>query len=299
MSDLSPRTRALLDAARAAGGSTPGDRARVFAAVAARTGLAGAAATTATAVTAALTTASPAEASPGAASPAVAEATKGATAAAFSGAKLAVLVALVSGFGVVAALHSRTLPPPLAAAAMAGAARGSMGSQRANTPPDSPTASATATSAAVPPAPAPVLSVSPSDRAAEPALTHTVAPVAARSRPIPPPVRASTAAALGTLSPPDIAGSSSALGDELALVRGARAAMRAGDHPAALALLDQHAARFPAGMLREERDANRAIALCRLERRADAARAATDFFARYPYSPYADRVRLQCTVERP
>jgi hypothetical protein len=69
---------------------------------------------------------------------------------------------------------------------------------------------------------------------------------------------------------------------DVALVRSAYQALRAGDATRSLALLDEHARRFPASALAEERDATRVLALCDLGRR-DQARAAYDRYARtYP-----------------
>jgi hypothetical protein len=90
-----------------------------------------------------------------------------------------------------------------------------------------------------------------------------------------------------------------ALGDELALLRGAQDALRAHDGVTALGLLEQHAARFPQGMLREERLATQVLALCTLERLAEARAAAQVFLGSYPHSPHARRVRASCVGQNP
>jgi hypothetical protein len=52
------------------------------------------------------------------------------------------------------------------------------------------------------------------------------------------------------------------LAAELALLRTAQRARRAGDLPAALAALDEHATQFPEGVLANERDVTRAAVVC-------------------------------------
>ncbi|UJR81716.1 hypothetical protein [Sandaracinus amylolyticus] len=81
---------------------------------------------------------------------------------------------------------------------------------------------------------------------------------------------------------------------ETALLRDAHRALRAHDATRALALLDDHAARFPQGTLREERLATRVLALCEAGR-TDAARTETArFLAAHPRSMHAARVRAAC-----
>jgi hypothetical protein len=77
-------------------------------------------------------------------------------------------------------------------------------------------------------------------------------------------------------------------------VREADQAVRAHDGATALARLDEHARRFPRGLLGEEREAERVLALCELGRVAEARRAAAAFLAESPRSPLADRVRTSC-----
>ncbi len=71
----------------------------------------------------------------------------------------------------------------------------------------------------------------------------------------------------------------------------ARAAMRRGDAPGALTLLDQVRARFPGGVLVQEREALAIEALARSGRRGDAAARAAAFLKAYPTSMFADRVQ--------
>ncbi|WP_437730555.1 hypothetical protein [Sorangium sp. So ce1335] len=87
----------------------------------------------------------------------------------------------------------------------------------------------------------------------------------------------------------------STLPGELALLRGAQGALRAGDAGRALALLEEHAAEFREGALRDERRAARVFALCALGR-IDASRAeAARFLRDAPRSPLAERVRAACS----
>ena len=92
-------------------------------------------------------------------------------------------------------------------------------------------------------------------------------------------------------TPPD-------LGQELALLREAQVAARSGDAPRALALLEEHARKFPKGALREERTAAHIAALCDLRRVDDAREEAERFLAESPRSPYAGRVRDSCAGGR-
>jgi hypothetical protein len=84
----------------------------------------------------------------------------------------------------------------------------------------------------------------------------------------------------------------STLGAETALLRDADRALRAGDTATALARLDEHAARFPKGVLAPERSAERLIVLCQLGV-ADP-RAVAQFLAARSGSPLAARVRRAC-----
>ncbi len=84
------------------------------------------------------------------------------------------------------------------------------------------------------------------------------------------------------------------LAEELALLREAQLASRAGSLSRALELLNEHAARFPAGDLREERLVARINVLCSLGRIDDAREEAERFLAQAPQTPYASRVRASC-----
>lgn len=63
-----------------------------------------------------------------------------------------------------------------------------------------------------------------------------------------------------------------------------------------MATLDEHAARFPRGALRDEREAARVLALCADGRTAEARAAASAFVAASPRSPLASQVRAACAT---
>lgn len=86
----------------------------------------------------------------------------------------------------------------------------------------------------------------------------------------------------------------SSLADETALLVDANGALRSHDPTRALAMLDEHAARFPNGALSEERDATRIIALCEAGRTTQAKNEATRFLTARPKSPSVSRVRASC-----
>jgi hypothetical protein len=82
--------------------------------------------------------------------------------------------------------------------------------------------------------------------------------------------------------------------EEVELMGRARAALGGGDASRALALLEEHAKRFPKGALGPERDVSRIMALCALGRVEQAKKHATTFLRRHPSSALADRVRRTC-----
>jgi len=118
-----------------------------------------------------------------------------------------------------------------------------------------PTARTRPQPSATPAAVAPVLTAH-APVAASPSSTPATAAVQPASRAAPP---------TKTVEPTD------ALAEELALVDAARNALAGDRIAAALAVLDEHDARFPSGELRHEADATRVRALCRI----DPARAAS------------------------
>lgn len=86
----------------------------------------------------------------------------------------------------------------------------------------------------------------------------------------------------------------SGLAAEVALLRRAQGAIRAGDPDGALRHLAAHARRFPSGMMTEEREAARVVALCDAGRNDEARGVARRFLRERPGSPLAARVRAAC-----
>jgi hypothetical protein len=94
-------------------------------------------------------------------------------------------------------------------------------------------------------------------------------------------------------TPPPSLAQTSSLGAETALLREAQAALRKRDAGGALAAIERHAASFPRGILAQERDALRAIALCTLHDPRAAATRRT-FLRDWPASSLSPRVRQAC-----
>jgi hypothetical protein len=86
----------------------------------------------------------------------------------------------------------------------------------------------------------------------------------------------------------------STLADENRLLARARAALIDAEPERALARLDEQARRFPDGVLSEERQALRAVALCEAGRDADGDAAANAFLREHPQAALAQRVRSAC-----
>lgn len=80
---------------------------------------------------------------------------------------------------------------------------------------------------------------------------------------------------------------------EARLLEQADADLRRGDPNGALLRLAEHAAKYPSGALREERQGIRAIALCRAGKE-EGKSAAERFLARSPSSSLASRIRAAC-----
>jgi hypothetical protein len=83
---------------------------------------------------------------------------------------------------------------------------------------------------------------------------------------------------------------------EVAMLREARQALREGRAARALALLDEHARRFPHGVLAEDCAAERVFALCALGSVDQARAEGLRFLAGHALSPHADAVRASCGV---
>ena len=78
---------------------------------------------------------------------------------------------------------------------------------------------------------------------------------------------------------------------EVSLLGRAQQAL-ASDPNAALALTDEHARHYPAGVLRQEREFIAIQALHRLGRRSEAAARADEFLSRFPDSAHHRRIDL-------
>lgn len=84
------------------------------------------------------------------------------------------------------------------------------------------------------------------------------------------------------------------LAQEAEALAQAQAAIQGGRADEALSLLAGYAKRFPAGVLREEHDALRALALCASERTREGRAAAQVFLREHGSSALAERVRKGC-----
>ena len=78
------------------------------------------------------------------------------------------------------------------------------------------------------------------------------------------------------------------------MIRSATSALRDADGRAALRLLEQHAEIYPEGMLKEERQGLRVLALCALGQTDQALRERARFLSAAPQSPLAGRVQAAC-----
>jgi hypothetical protein len=131
--------------------------------------------------------------------------------------------------------------------------------------------------------------------APSPALTDSALPEVAlppaepaeKRRPMPP----------SPAMPARARGATASVEAEMGLIGEARDALRSGAGARALLLLDEHAHRYPAGALGEERDAMRIAALCALGRVAESRAAASQFLRAFPESPHAARVRASCASD--
>jgi hypothetical protein len=142
---------------------------------------------------------------------------------------------------------------------------------------------------------APMVPAATTTAAQEPSDPPTIAVTDLPSAPPSGPTRA--AARVHTASPAAPPGEEQAVSEELSILLRAQTAMRAGSPEAALAALDEHARRFPAGALAEERSSERVFALCALGRTADARVEAAHFLSAFSKSPSAARVSVSCGAE--
>jgi hypothetical protein len=190
--------------------------------------------------------------------------------------------ALQRGDATIVRLSWRRVPATLAAALVLGAAALSLAAFRARHAEEAPPPSAIrapspapkqATAASTPPSEA-----APMAEAPAPGIEAT--PSAVVDAPVPP---SKDDKAASHRRPSDV----DAYAAELGLLQQARAAVAAGRFSAALDSIAEHERRFPAGRLREERDALRVKSLAGLGRGEDARAAAERFRGRYPRSVLA------------
>jgi hypothetical protein len=99
----------------------------------------------------------------------------------------------------------------------------------------------------------------------------------------------------GSAAPPS---AQNTLAAEMALLRASQSAVLGGDPARALARLDDLAARYPDGQLREERMAARVLALCAAGRTEEARAEAERLFRAAPRSLHAERVRSSCAFSK-
>jgi hypothetical protein len=85
---------------------------------------------------------------------------------------------------------------------------------------------------------------------------------------------------------------------EVQLLEIADADLRRGDTSGALAALAEHAAKYPTGALRQERDGMNVVALCKAGRQAEGRAAAEKFLSRGSKSALASRIRAACGMSR-
>jgi hypothetical protein len=83
---------------------------------------------------------------------------------------------------------------------------------------------------------------------------------------------------------------------EMQLLNEAQTANQSGDSRRALTLLHEYAVRFPAGRLADVRAVARLVALCNLGQVSRARQEADRFQARYPNSPFNERVKGICAT---
>jgi RNA polymerase sigma-70 factor, ECF subfamily len=149
-----------------------------------------------------------------------------------------------------------------------------------------PAAASVVTAASAPPVPEPV-------RAPVAAMTleaPRAAPIAS-AVPVQRPVAARSLAPAPTTAPADT------LVEETRLIGEARRALAKGDAREALALLDEHATKYPKGTMTVDARALRVRSLCAIGRTDDARAAATALADEYPSSPSAVGVRDACATQ--
>jgi len=134
------------------------------------------------------------------------------------------------------------------------------------------------------------------DRGSEPAAKAVVSPPELSVEPKRPDARGASATPVAATESVKSAQVDDPLAEETALVARAQSALASGRYDEALSALDDHQRRFPNGVLSQERNGARLLALCGSGRRAQAHDAVAAFLAREPSSPLASRLRSVCAV---
>jgi hypothetical protein len=299
MSDLTPEDRALLDLARAGHEPTQTDRSRVRAALVASLGVGAGLTVTTTASSAAgasilakVLAAVVVAAAVGGGSFVSYRALQGSGAAQHRGAA-----------GVATAVEASPARVPSSAVVVASVdpPRAEPRGVEPGAPPVTPESAhesrPIASNFAAPRVRAPVSS--PASAASVPAsrsAAETAATVADTAAAVGAPLAVDPAAAPASVAsgPAFAQETSPSVEHELSLIRAGVAALHAGDALKALSLFDQHERQFPNGVVSEERDAERVLALCALRRVAEAQVAASDFLRTHAQSVLALRVRESC-----
>ncbi len=266
MSDLGPDARALIESARNADDPTPGDDARMRRALVGKLGI-----------------------GIGLAAGTVATSTAAATTSAGVVVKSLVALAIVGGISAGGNYMYHAYDPG-----------GSVVGPRVEPP--APSSETLAIASALPaplPVPAPASTPAPAPEKPLVVTTNRIANSAPRSEPESPPVLLPVQHVPSrTVQEPPVAPPApptrDTLEDETRLLREAAVFLRAHDGASALGRLDEHARRFPHGLLAEERAGERVFSLCEMGRVGEAQRAAAEFLAQNPRSPLAHRVRAAC-----
>jgi hypothetical protein len=276
MSDLTPDDEALLERARRGGGATAEDHARIKRELFTRIGIG--ASTISTSVA-------------GAGLPAAASA---AGTGLVASAKIVIALAIAAGAGTGAfvAYGSRNAHEPhrpLAAPAMTiEPEQSAPGREIEKTLPDDVQVLPSPVTDMRPVSKASALAPRPIPERPAPAATMTATPTAtATPTPMATPITVAPALPLPPAAPATV-------GAEADLLREADRERKAGYPARALALLHEHATKFPNGILIEEREAERVVVLCALGRTEDARAAASLFLRERLRSPLSRRVQESC-----
>jgi hypothetical protein len=276
MTDLTPDDEALLERARRAGEATAADQARVKRKIFAQIGVG--------LGTSAISTSGGAAGLGGGA----------ATGTSFvaSTAKIVVALALGAGAGTGVLLASHGRDAQGTGPALRAAPATSIAAPAPSPPVETPMAASASPRESTPDeslAPTPPRAVAPGR------ATRTPSPAPAGERSTEATAAENTPPAAPFAAPPQPEpGGPSTVGAEADLLRQADGALKAGHPSQALALLHEHATRFPNGILSEEREAECIVVLCALGRTEEARASASQFLREHPKSPLGRRIRESC-----